>query len=418
MVYVINKDGQPLMPTERYGKVRRMLKNKEAIVVKRCPFVIRLLYETGNETQPVSLGVDAGSKVIGISATTETKALYEAEIELRTDITDLLSTRRECRTGRRYRKTRYRKPRFNNRTHAKKKGWYAPSVENKIGAHLKAVDDVYRILPVSRITVETASFDIQKIKNPGIAGKEYQEGEQLNFWNVREFVMFRDGHTCQCCKGRSKDKVLEVHHIESRNTGGDAPSNLVTLCSTCHKGYHAGTVKLPDIVKRKASFRDAAFMGIMRWVFYETLEDIYPNVHMTYGYITKNTRITNGLEKGHAVDARCISGNLNAKPPDHYYLQKRVRRHNRLLHKMSVGKGGYRKANQTQKYVYGYQLFDKVQCGKTECYIFGRRTSGYFDVRKLDGTKVSAGVSYKKLKLLERRKTVLTEIRRYGVSSA
>ena len=36
---------------------------------------------------------------------------------------------------------------------------------------------VCEILPVSQIIVETASFDIQKIKNPEIQGVEYQRGE-------------------------------------------------------------------------------------------------------------------------------------------------------------------------------------------------------------------------------------------------
>ena len=97
MVYVLNKDGQPLMPTQRHGKVRRMLKNGQAKVVRRIPFTIQLLYETGSETQDISLGVDAGSKHIGVSATTETRVLYEADIELRNDISNLLSSRKELR---------------------------------------------------------------------------------------------------------------------------------------------------------------------------------------------------------------------------------------------------------------------------------------------------------------------------------
>ena len=112
MVYVISKNGQTLMPTERHGKVRRLLRENKAAVVRRCPFTIQLLYETGSEVQPVSLGVDAGSKTLGISATTETKELYASEVELRTDLTELLSARREMRRARRYRKTRFRKPRF------------------------------------------------------------------------------------------------------------------------------------------------------------------------------------------------------------------------------------------------------------------------------------------------------------------
>ena len=103
--------------------------------------------------------------------------------------------------------------------------------------------------------VETASFDIQKIKNTDIQGAEYQQGDQLGFWNIREYVLFRDNHTCQCCKGKSKDKILNVHHIESRKTGGNAPNNLITLCEICHTGYHKDAVQLPKTVKRGMDLR-------------------------------------------------------------------------------------------------------------------------------------------------------------------
>ena len=415
MVYVLNIDGQPLMPTNRHGKVRRLLNNGKAKVIKRCPFTIQLLYESTNHTQPISLGIDAGSKTIGLSATTETKVLFEAKVTLRNDIVDLLSTRREQRRTRRNRKTRYRKCRFQNRVHSKQKGWLAPSVENKISTHLTMVNKVHKILPITNIVVETAAFDTQLLKareegNPLPQGTDYQQGEQLGFWNVREYVLFRDNHTCQCCKGKSKDKILNVHHIESRKTGGDSPGNLITLCETCHKKYHEGL--LPKFKpKRQPSYRDSAFMGIMRWAFYNKLKKIYSNVSMTYGYITKNTRIINGLAKDHHIDARCISGNPLAIPLKNVYLYKKVRCHNRQVHKKTILKGGYRKLNQAPKYVFGYQLFDKVLYNNQECFIFGRRSSGSFDVRLLDGTKLSAGVSYKKLSLLEKRKSYLIERR-------
>ena len=124
---------------------------------------------------------------------------------------------------------------------------------------------------------------IQKIKNPQISGTEYQQGEQLDFWNVREYVLFRDGHICQCCKGKSKDVILNVHHIESRKTGGDAPNNLITLCETCHKKYHAGEIELPKTIMRGMKFQDTVFMGIMRWACYNELKTRYPNVSMTLG---------------------------------------------------------------------------------------------------------------------------------------
>lgn len=417
LVYVQNKDGQPLMPTRRCGKVRRLLNDRKAKVVMRCPFTIRLLYGATDIVQPVDLGIDAGSKTIGVSACTADRELYAGEVTLRTDVTNNLSTRREFRRARRNRKRRYRKPRFDNRVRSKHKGWLAPTVEVRIASHLKVVTDVMKILPVNHITAEVASFDLQKLKADlaGLNrphGTEYQQGEQLGFWNVREYVLFRDGHQCRCCKGRSGDKALNVHHIESRKTGGDAPDNLVTLCETCHKGYHAGTVSLPRNIKRSAGFRDAAFMGIMRWAFYGRLRELYPGkVSMTYGYITKNTRIRHGLEKTHAVDARCISGHPEASPLDCFYLQKKVRCHNRQLHKAKILKGGIRKANQAAKEVRGFRLFDRVEYNGQECFVFGRRTSGYFDLRLLDGAKIYPAASVKQIRLIERSETTLMERR-------
>ena len=409
MIYVLNQNGQPLMPTKNHAKVRILLKSKKAKVIRRCPFTIQLMYSSTNYTQSINLGVDAGSKHIGISATTKNKVLFESDVELRNDIVNLLSTRRQNRRTRRNRKTRYRKPRFDNRK--RKDGWLAPSVQNKVDTHLTVIRKVHEILPVSKIIVEVASFDIQKIKNPTIGGTEYQQGSQLDFWNVREYVLFRDNHTCQCCKGKSKDKILNVHHIESRKTGGDAPNNLITLCETCHTGYHKGTVNLPKRIKRGMSFKDASFMGIMRWAFYNKLKEIYPNVSLTYGYITKNTRIENKLPKDHYIDARCISGNTKAVSDWGVYYQKKVRCHNRKIHKNTILKDGYRKRNQAPYEVMGFRLYDKVRWKQQNCFIFGRRSTGRMDLRLLDGTKVNASVGYKNLKMLEMCKNILIELR-------
>jgi 5-methylcytosine-specific restriction endonuclease McrA len=393
------------MPTSP-RKARILLKDGKAKVINRTPFVIKLNYNCGETIQSIVLGVDAGSKTIGLSASTEKEELYASELELRNDISELLATRASFRRTRRNRKTRYRKARFLNRTKTKKKGWLAPSIRNKIDNQIKVISYIYKILPISKIIVEVASFDIQKIKNPDIDGKDYQQGEQLGFWNVREYVLFRDGHKCHGRKG-CKEKILNVHHIESRKTGGNAPNNLITLCEKCHKDYHNGKLKLN--LKRSKSFTDASFMGIMRWAFYNKLKELYVNVSLTYGYITKNTRIKNGLEKSHKIDALCIAGHPTAKLLNNWYYCKQVRGQNRQLHKATINKGGIRKNNKAERFVFGFQLFDKVLYNKKEYFIFGRRKTGSFNIRTLNKNKLD--INYKKLNLLEKAKTILFERR-------
>ena len=405
MVYVLNVDGKPLMPCKP-AKARHLLRDGKAKVVKREPFTIKLLFECDNITQPITLGVDAGSKHIGVSASTEKKEVYSADVELRNDIVELISTRKQNRRTRRNR-LRYRKPRFNNRK--KDDGWLAPSVEQKIKCHLKVVEDLHKILPIKKIVVELASFDIQKILNPNIEGEEYQKGAQSGFWNVREFVIWRDNHTCQHCKGKSNDIVLEVHHIESRKKGGNAPNNLVTLCKTCHQKHHREGMQLN--IHRGNSMRHEAFMGVMRREFYNRLKDIYQDVKITYGYITKSNRIANGLPKAHHIDAFCIAGNLEAELLGYYYYQKKVRCHNRQIHKANYLKGGRKKLNQSPYIVLGFRLFDKVKLENEECFVFGRRVRGYFKVCKLDETVIHTDINYKKLKFVNTRKGYLTERR-------
>src|SRR5713226_5225139 len=380
-VYVLTCHRQPLMPCQP-RKARLLLKEGKAKVVKMVPFTIQLLYGSSGYKQEFSLGVDAGTQHIGVSATTEQKVLFEAEVKPRTDIQELLATRRQYRCARRSRKTRYRKARFLNRK--KRDGWLAPSVQHKGDAHLTTIRMVHSLLPIRKTTIEVAQFDIQKIRNPGIEGEGYQQGPQLDFWNVREYVLARDGHVCQWCHGKSKDPILNIHHIESRKTGGDSPDNLITLCETCHDLIHR-THQEHKIERKRSTFRDAAQMGIMRWHIYEQTKAMLQNVHLTYGYITKHTRISHHLEKSHLIDARCISGHPLAEPNGTWYLIKLVRRNNRQLHKATIRKGGKRQRSTAPKEVHGVRLFDCVRYQGTTCFVFGRRSSGYFDLRALDG---------------------------------
>ena len=89
LVYVLNKHGKPLMPCKAV-KARLLLKQKKAKVVRREPFTIQLLYGSSGYRQKITLGIDAGSKHIGVSASTKKKELYAVDVELRTDIVALV----------------------------------------------------------------------------------------------------------------------------------------------------------------------------------------------------------------------------------------------------------------------------------------------------------------------------------------
>lgn len=155
-------------------------------------------------------------------------------------------------------------------------------------------------------------------------------------------------------------------------------------------------------------------MGIMRWSFYNKLKEIYPNVSLTYGYITKHTRIENDLPKEHYIDARCISGNPKAVSSGEVFYYKKVRCHNRQIHKAKILKGGIKKRNQAPYEVKGFRLYDKVLWKGQKCFIFGRRSTGRMDLRLLDGTHINASVGYKNLKLLNMCSNYLIEQKKVG----
>lgn len=405
MVYVLDVNGDPLMPTDRHGKVRRLLKLRRAKVVKRTPFTIQLLYKTNKYTQPLTLGVDAGSKYIGLSVSTESKEVYAGQIEPRQNMSDLLTARRQFRRTRRSR-LRYRAPRFNNRVSTKHKGWIAPSIECKIQTHINVVEKLHQIMPITEIIVEVAEFDTQKITNPEVQGKEYQEGPLLNN-NLRQYVFARDNYTCQWCKGKSGSHVLHTHHWNYwRGDHTNKPSSVITLCDKCNdsKNHKKEGFLFGWEPKITNNLKDAAFMNISRWTLYNRLKEIYPNVKLTYGYITKMKRNEYGVQKSHINDALCIAGHPKAIQSSDYYLIKKNRVHNRQIHKANKLKGGRFKLNQAPHLVKGYRLNDIVLYNGQTYTITGRRKTGYFQLKNYKTGEKLPSVSYKKLKLLEKAK--------------
>lgn len=361
------------MPTKRHGKVRRLLKQHLAKVVKTKPFTIQLLYETTSYTQNITLGIDSGYNYIGFSAVTEKEELICGEVKLRDDISELLKERRMYRRIR-YSRLRYRKRRFDNRISTKKEGWLAPSIKHKLDSHVRFVDYLKKILPITNIVVEVANFDTHKLKNPDVAGEGYQQGEQQDFWNVREYVLYRDNYTCQLCG--KKNTILEVHHIgywkEDRT---DRPGNLITLCTKCHSpSNHKAGGKLYGMEPVQKPLKGATFMSTIRWKLVNTLMCGY-----TYGYITKSKRVSLGLEKTHYNDAFCIAGGINQQRIEPIYFEQN-RRNNRSLEKFYDAKY----VDTREKTI---KTGQELSCGRRTR---NKNLNGE-NLRKYRGTKVSKG---------------------------
>lgn len=291
------------MPTTP-RKARLLLKAGKAKIVGRDLFTIQLLYGTRGYTQPVTLGVDAGYEHIGYSAVTEKEELIGGEFKLLEDVSERITERRKYRRTRRNRK-RHRKTRFDNRR--RKGGWLPPSLQHKLDAHLKLVERLKSRLPITKVVVEVAKFDIQKIKNPEISGSQYQQGEQLGYYNLVAYIRHRDEYQCQNpnCKNKASEKILQIHHIGFwKGDRSDRPGNLITLCDKCHTpANHKKGKFLHGWQPQVKSFRPEMFMSII----YRRSVDIL-GCEQTFGYITKHQREELGLPKSHHNDAFVIAG--------------------------------------------------------------------------------------------------------------
>ena len=402
MVYVISKQGQPLMPCSKHGKVRHLLKSGKAKVVRRCPFTIQLTYDCPNYRQEIILGQDTGSKHVGTACIANDKAIYQSQVELRNDIKSKMDDRRQARRGRRNRKTRYRKARFLNRKNSTKLDRLPPSVKHKAQAHIDEIEFCKKILPISKIVLEVSQFDTALIKNPTLISEKvkhwgYQKGFNYGFSSRKEAVLHRDNYTCQLCS--KKHVLLEIHHIIWRSRGGsDDENNLITLCHDCHSKVHEGLLVI-DKKPRKLNLKYATHMSIIR----SQLLKVYPEAIETFGFVTKENRNHLSLPKDHYIDACVIaSGGQNFDLNDQIFYKRRVAKGDYQLSKgvrgeqiIPVGK------------IQGFRKFDKVKYFGKEYFIKGRMSSGFailMDIfnNKIDFSFMPKGYKTSKLSNLKR----------------
>ena len=409
MVYVISKDGVPLMPTNRHGKVRHLLEEGKAKVVSKEPFTIKLLYDSTLYTQDLTLGVDTGSGTFATAVTdNNNNVVYTSEVQVRNDITDKMKQRAKYRRNRRNHKTRYRKARFLNRKNSKKLDGHSPTMKSKLYSHIKEIEYIKSILPISKLVLETATFDTHLMKNPNINRHwGYQKGLNYSFENTKAMVLNRDNYKCQFCKGKHKDSKLEVHHIIFRSKGGsDEQDNLITLCHTCHKNLHDDKIKPNFKGKTKGNLKYATQMNEIR----SQLLKHYPEAIETFGFITKANRLENKLPKEHYVDA-CMIASCG---------QSIKFKTNIVYCKKSVAKGDYQRTKGVRSEIVipnykiqGFNKFDKVLYKGNKYFIKGRYSTGYAILMNINGvTQKFINPKIPKMNSLvklQSRKTTLTD---------
>ena len=340
-VFVISKDGERLMPTIRYGKVRHLLKEGKAIIYSHKPFAIQLTYDVTPHNQPIEICVDTGYKHIGVSVKSESREYASAQYDLLPNEKEKHDTQRKNRCNRRNRK-RYRKSRFDNRRASKKSGWIAPSLKNKADRHVDIIKRIAAVVPIISITVEMGEFDTQVLKavtegKPVPEGKDYQQGARYGIETLRAAVFQRDGYKCLFCgRGIDDGVILHVHHAYFwRSQHGDSLNELASCCEKCHtSANHKPGGKLWGYDKYLPRYAGAAFMNTVRWYIYNQIKDQIQgaDVHITYGTATKLARKEYGVDKSHANDAYAMGVfHPEARAKTEYFEKKR--RNNRILEK-------------------------------------------------------------------------------------
>jgi RRXRR protein/HNH endonuclease len=384
VVYMLSPERAPLMPCQPVV-ARLLLKQGKAKVRHRTPFTIQLLAQPEQVyTQPLTHGVDTGSAMIGSAVADEQgNVVYLSEVEIRNNIAKTMKERAKARRNRRTRKTRYRAARWLNRKNSIKTGRFSPTMKSKIDAHLREIRFVQSLLPITSIVLETGTFDPHALKNPDVLLHKwlYEKGINYGYANTKAYVLTRDAYLCQQCKGKSKDRRLEVHHIQFRSQGGsDDEANLLTLCKTCHDGLHAGTILLKRTGKKKGHLLHATQMNSIRVQLLKRVE-----AQETWGFVTKEHRILAGLPKEHCFDATMIA-TRGMKP---------IFSTTSVLWKRCVAAGdsqqtkGVRSEQRiTTGKIGGFRKFDKVRYLGKEYFIKGRMSTGYAILMNISGSKV------------------------------
>lgn len=428
--FVLDKNKQPLMPCHP-ARARKLLKSGQAAVYRQYPFTIILKNRDSGKIQPLEAKFDPGSKTTGIALNLYgkkgIKTLWAANLTHRGhQISESLTSRRATRQARRNRKTRYRQARFDNRS--KTSDWLAPSLLSRVYNCETWAKKLIRFSPVTHMAVETVRFDMQKMTNSDIQGAEYQQGTLAGF-ELREYLLFRDNHTCQYCRGASNDSILNIDHIHPRAKGGsNSVKNLIIACRTCNEAKgslsirewqckeskgrsklsKARTLAIPKIMSNRFnSLRDAAAVNASRFKLGNSLKGLGLPVTFASGGQTKFNRTQQSYEKDHWIDAACVSEsgrNIYISPKLSPLMISAKGHGSRQM--CRVNKFGFPRTTAKQNSsVHGFKTGDivlaQVPSGTKQGTYPGRvavRANGYFNVTT--DNSVVQGISHKHCRLM------------------
>ncbi|NEP13909.1 MAG: HNH endonuclease [Symploca sp. SIO2C1] len=314
-VFVLDTLQQPLNPIHS-GRARMLLSQGKAAVFRQYPFTLILKQEVSKPTvEALRIKIDPGAKTTGVALVNDAtgEVVWAGELQHRGfQIRDALTSRRQLRRSRRNRKTRYRKPRFLNRTPCQK--WLPPSLMSRVHNILTWVARLQKVCNITDISMELVRFDTQKMRNPEINSVEYQQGTLMGY-ELREYLLEKWNRQCAYCG--AKDTSLEIEHMQPRCKGGsNSVTNLTLSCHKCNQKKGSKDVKTflkakPGVLKKvlvnaKKLLADTAAVNATRWELKRQLITTGLPVEVGTGGLTKFNRCQQGLEKTHWLDAACV----------------------------------------------------------------------------------------------------------------
>jgi hypothetical protein len=226
-VPVLSANGIPLMPCNP-AKARKLLESGKAVKKwsKLGIFYIQLKFNPSKPSyQPLAIGVDPGSKFEGFSVVGTEDTVLNIMSEAVDWVKKTLEQRRQMRRARRYRKTRMRECRSDNRL--RNRDFLPPSTKARWDAKLRILAQLEKILPVSHVVVEDikartmkGSRALNKSFSPIETGKQYfytelkKQGFDFTVKRGSDTQMLRKSFGLKKVKSKSKP-IFETHCVDA-----------------------------------------------------------------------------------------------------------------------------------------------------------------------------------------------------------